>query len=201
MPFILGLTGGIGSGKTVASNRFATHGIEVVDADHIAREIVHTNPSTLRDISAHFGPEALKSDGSLDRELLRQRIFNNHSEKQWLEKLLHPIIRQQIIQQATQACSPYVIVAAPLLLETSLVKFVDRVLVIDCDEDLQVLRSVQRDKSSAETIKKIMQQQLNRSERLNLADDIIENNGSLDQLCQDVDRYHEQLMDAINYGN
>ena len=103
MPFILGLTGSIGSGKTAASDHFATHGIEVIDADLIARDLVQPKSSVLNDISAHFGPCVLKADGSLNREVLRQQVFDQPSEKQWLEKLLHPLIRQKILQQAQQA--------------------------------------------------------------------------------------------------
>ena len=196
MPFVLGVTGGIGSGKTAATNRFASHGIEVVDADIIAREVVQPKSPALQAIVTHFGSELLHSDGSLHREALRQHIFDKPTEKQWLENLLHPIIRQEILLQAQQAQSPYVIVAAPLLLETGLAKHVDRVLVIDCNEALQLSRTTERDNSSEGDIKKIMQQQLSRSERLAQADDIIENNGSLDQLHQAIDRYHEQLMQA-----
>jgi dephospho-CoA kinase len=208
MPFILGVTGGIGSGKSVATDHFFSLGIHVVDADVIAHQLVARGSPLLLTIKEHFGDDILLgsdelinadsnnvnlNNAELNRVKLREIVFNNPQEKKWLENLLHPLIRKKIRAELAAANSHYAILSAPLLFENNLQLEVDRVLVIDCDESLQHERASLRDNSDREMIKKIMQQQLDRSTRLARADDVIENMGSLADLKQSVEHYHHQL--------
>lgn len=187
---IIGLTGGIGSGKSEVSRRFEQLGITVVDADIVAREVVNIGSVALSEISAHFGQDILNSDGSLNRAKLRSRIFETPDEKYWLENLLHPIIRKEIVTQLAQSKTPYTILSSPLLLETKQDELVNRVLVIDATENMQIERASARDTNNKEQIKKIMAAQINRIERCQKADDIIENHGDLDELDLAVKKLH-----------
>lgn len=187
---IIGLTGGIGSGKSEVSRRFEQLGITVVDADIVAREVVNIGRVALSEISAHFGQDILNADGRLNRAKLRSRIFENPDEKHWLENLLHPIIRKEIVTQLAQSKTPYTILSSPLLLETKQDELVNRVLVIDATENMQIERASARDKNNKEQIKKIMAAQINRIERCQKADDIIENHGDLDELDLAVKKLH-----------
>ncbi len=191
---IIGLTGGIGSGKSEVSSRFEKLGITVIDADVVAREVVTLGKPALNTITEHFGSSILLADGNLDRKKLREVIFENPSEKLWLENLLHPIIRTEIITQLNLSKSPYAILASPLLLETNQHELVDRILVVDADEALQLTRASLRDASNEEQIKKIMLTQMSRSERCSNADDIIHNHGNLLELEQQVQNLHEQYL-------
>ena len=208
MPFILGVTGGIGSGKSAATDHFFSLGIHIVDADVIAHQLVSRGSRLLLTIKEHFGDDILlDSDGlsnadsnnvnlnnaELNRVKLREIVFNNPQEKKWLENLLHPLIRKKIRTELATANSHYAILSAPLLFENNLQLEVDRVLVIDCDESLQHERASLRDNSDRKIIEKIMQQQLDRNTRLARADDVIENMGSLADLKQSVEHYHHQL--------
>jgi len=187
---IIGLTGGIGSGKSEVSRRFEQLGITVVDADIVAREVVNIGSVALSEISVHFGQDILNADGSLNRAKLRSRIFETPDEKYWLENLLHPIIRKEIVTQLAQSKTPYTILSSPLLLETKQDELVNRVLVIDATENMQIERASARDKNNKEQIKKIMAAQINRIERCQKADDIIENHGDLDELDLAVKKLH-----------
>jgi dephospho-CoA kinase len=195
MPLIIGLTGGIGSGKSEASRRFAERGVAVVDADVVAREVVEPGAPALIQIAAHFGSDILDADGNLNRSKLRAIIFSNPAEKQWLESLLHPIINTEIRYQLAKAKSPYSILASPLLLETQQFQLVDRVLVIDTSEQLQLERATQRDKNNEAQIKAIMQTQLSRQERCARATDIINNHGSIDELDAQVEELYQRYLD------
>ena len=195
--FILGLTGGIGSGKSAAANRFASHGITVIDSDIIARQVVAKGQPALADIIEHFGPSVLTTDGELDRRWLRQRIFDSAVDKRWLEKLLHPLIRTETQKQIDAVKSIYGVLSIPLLLESNQEQLVDRVLVIDVDEDKQISRSCERDNMTASEAKAIIASQLPRHERLARADDVISNNGSLEDLYVNVDNYHQQLVKEL----
>ena len=195
MPLIIGLTGGIGSGKSEASRRFAERGVAVVDADVVAREVVEPGAPALIQIAAHFGSDILDADGHLNRSKLRAIIFSNPAEKQWLESLLHPIINTEIRYQLAKATSPYSILASPLLLETQQFQLVDRVLVIDTSEQLQLERATHRDKNNEAQIKAIMQTQLSRQERCARATDIINNHGSIDELDAQVEKLHQRYLD------
>lgn len=197
MPLIIGLTGGIGSGKSEASRRFAERGVAVVDADVVAREVVEPRAPALIQIAAHFGSDILDADGNLNRSKLRAIIFSNPEEKQWLESLLHPIINTEIRHQLAKATSPYSILASPLLLETQQFQLVDRVLVIDTSEQLQLERATHRDKNHEAQIKAIMQTQLSRQERCARATDIINNHGSIDELDAQVEKLHQRYLDLV----
>lgn len=194
MPLIIGLTGGIGSGKSEASKRFAERGILIVDADIVAREAVEPNSFALKQISDHFGKDILNASGELNRSNLRAIIFSNSSEKIWLESLLHPIINASIRQQLANASSAYAILASPLLLETKQFELVDRILVIDVDEQLQIERASQRDNNKPDQIKAIIQTQLSRQKRCARADDIILNNGNIAALDEQVEKLHQSYL-------
>lgn len=190
MPLIIGLTGGIGSGKSEASKRFAERGILIVDADVVAREVVEPGCTALTQIGAHFGKDILDKLGNLNRSKLREIIFSHPAEKQWLESLLHPIINASIRQQLADAQSAYAILASPLLLETQQFQLVDRILVIDANERLQIERAGQRDRNNETQIKAIMQTQLSRQERCARADDMIQNHGDINELDMQVEKLH-----------
>jgi dephospho-CoA kinase len=192
--YVVGLTGGIGSGKSAASDHFKQLGITIVDADYAAREVVKPGTSALQKIEQHFGDEIIQSNGKLDRGRLRQRIFASPDEKQWLETLLHPLIRTQMEMALQQAQSPYVILSAPLLIEGGLYQRCDRVLVVDIPETLQITRTANRDSNSEEQIKKIIGSQISRKERLQKADEILDNSGSLAELQQQVETLHTTYL-------
>ena len=192
--FVVGLTGGIGSGKTAASDHFKTLGIEIVDADVASRVVVEPNTPALKKIAEHFGPDILSPDQSLNRAKLRELIFSNPEEKQWLENLLHPLIRQHITHSLQTATSPYVIFVSPLLVESGQETLCDRLLVIDVPQDLQLKRTMQRDSNDAEQVKRIMASQADRNDRLQKATDVIENTAGLKQLQQKVETLHQQYL-------
>lgn len=175
---IIGLTGGIGSGKTTITNYFLALGVEIIDADIIAREVVSVNSPALKAIAKHFGDDYIQADGHLNRALLRSRIFSNKADKLWLNKLLHPLIRVNIVTQTKEAKSPYCILVAPLLIENNLLELVDRVLIVDVSETTQITRTLLRDSSSAQEIKAIIASQTSRAARVEVANDIINNDDS-----------------------
>lgn len=192
--FILGLTGGIGSGKTTVANLFHKQGIELVDADVIAREVVELGSAGLEAIEEHFGRSILQADGSLDRAKLRERIFTDESERIWLNSLLHPMIRQTMLSSAKNADSDYVILVVPLLFENGLDSLVDRTLVVDISPDLQIQRTAERDNVSEAQIANIIASQISREERLQKADDIIDNRGEIADLKEQVNRLHQLYL-------
>ena len=194
---IVGLTGGIGSGKSEVSRRFENLGIDVIDADVIARDVVSIGKPALNKIAEHFGQQILNTDRTLNRGKLRELIFNNQSEKKWLEDLLHPLVRTEIISQLNKSKSAYQILSSPLLLETSQQDIVDRILVVDADESLQISRAMQRDANNPDQIKKIMSTQMDRSKRRAKADDIISNHGDLDELDTQVKQLHSFYVNLI----
>jgi len=175
---IIGLTGGIGSGKTTVTNFFEELRIDVIDADVIARDVVAVNSPALKAIAEHFGNEYLQADGQLNRPLLRSKIFSSDLDKKWLNELLHPLIRHHIVEKTKSAKSLYCILVAPLLIENNLLALVDRVLIVDVSEATQIARTLLRDTSSAKEIKSIMASQTNREVRIEAADDIINNDES-----------------------
>lgn len=196
MTYVVGVTGGIGSGKSAATAEFEKLSITVVDADVVARQVVMPGTPCLQAIAEHFGNQLLTEGGELNRKALRQRVFSNPREKEWLNKLLHPAIRQELISQLEQADSPYVILSAPLLLENGLEKYCQRVLVVDVPESLQISRTIQRDDSPKKEVEAIMKAQLSRSERLKKANDVLNNDGSLEQLKQQVLQLHQRYLAA-----
>ena len=191
---IIGLTGGIGSGKSEVSRRFQALGTVVVDADEVARLVVEPGQPALADIAAHFGSHLVSADGHLNRALLRKIIFSQPEEKRWLEALLHPLINKEIRQQLADASSAYAILSSPLLLETRQHELVNRILVIDANETLQIARASSRDGNTSEQIKAIMATQLDREARISKADDIIHNHGDLLELDEQVNALHQKYM-------
>ncbi len=179
MAYIVGLTGGIGSGKSMIAELFAELGVPIVDADVVARDIVAKGSPLLEEIVLHFGEKVRLENGELNRAELRKLVFQNEQEKLWLNNLLHPAIREKMLQQLHSVDYPYVLWVVPLLIENNLMELCDRVLVIDVEPEIQILRASQRDKNSVELIKQIMQAQVSRELRLSVADDVIENNLSL----------------------
>jgi dephospho-CoA kinase len=185
--FIVGLTGGIGSGKTTVSDMFAKLNIDIIDADIAARTVVMPGSKALIAIEANFGPDFITPTGELDRTKLRSRIFSNSDDKTWLNNLLHPLIRTEILSQISQAKSNYCVLVAPLLIENNLQKLVNRVLVINIDEANQIARTAERDPSSVAEIKRIIASQMPSKQRLSFADDVINNQDiSLEEIQQQV---------------
>lgn len=192
--FVVGVTGGIGSGKTTATDYFAKLGIDIVDADIASRVVVEPGRPALQAIAEHFGEAILQQDGHLDRAALRQRIFADSTEKQWLEDLLHPLIAEEIEHALANARSPYAILVSPLLIEGGQHRLCNRILVIDAPETLQLSRTVARDNNDPEQVQRIIEAQASRQQRLEKADDVIENNGAVDTLHQQIDDLHQHYL-------
>ncbi|WP_460425080.1 dephospho-CoA kinase [Azotobacter armeniacus] len=190
-PWILGLTGGIGSGKSAAAQHFRTLGVHLVDADDAARWVVEPGRPVLAKIAEHFGEEVLLPDGRLDRAALRARVFRSVEERRWLERLLHPLIRQEIHSNLERATSPYAILVSPLLVETDQHKMAQRILVVDVPEPLQLERAMQRDQVDREQVEAIIKAQASREERLRHADDVLMNDRDLCWLHSEVERLHQ----------
>lgn len=189
-PWILGLTGGIGSGKSAVAEQFASLGVHTVDADQAARWVVEPGRTALLQIAQHFGDGVLLPTGELNRAALRERIFADPAERQWLERLLHPLIRSEIADHLARADSPYAIMVSPLLIESGQYRTVDRVLVVDVPEMLQIARTVARDQASEEQVRAILKVQAAREERLRHADDVLVNDRDLSWLRSEVERLH-----------
>jgi dephospho-CoA kinase len=192
--FVVGLTGGIGSGKTAVSNRFAALGIDIVDADVVARVVVEPGTPALAQIREHFGADILQADGQLDRAKLRSVVFADAQAKRWLEQVLHPLIAAEVSRQLQAAASPYALFVSPLLIEAGQIDFCDRVVVVDAPEVAQLSRTTARDNNTEAQVKSIMGAQLSRNERLASASDVIDNSGSLEQLDQAVDALHHTFL-------
>lgn len=190
----IGLTGGIGSGKTTVSDMFAEFGVPVIDMDVIARQVVAPGSPALKDISRTFGATVFNKDGSLNREALRQQIFESNELRVELEKILHPLIRAETEQQLSRLQASYCIIVIPLLTESKQQSLVDRILVIDAPESLQISRTMRRDNISEQDARKILDSQTDRTTRLQSADDIIENSGDMDTLRLRVGQLHEQYI-------
>jgi len=192
--FVLGITGGIGSGKTAVTDEFEKLGINIIDADIAARAVVAPGSIGLKAIHQHFGDDILQSDGTLDRAKLRKIIFEDNHEKKWLEALTHPLIREEIISGLKNSTSPYTILVSPLLIESGQHQLVDRILVVDVPVELQIERASKRDNNSIEQIKAIIASQVDREKRLSYADDIITNDQTIEHLQQQVTQLHQQYL-------
>ena len=194
--FVVGLTGGIGSGKSAAAKLFSELGVSIVNADQIARDIVEPGSAALDAIAEHFGSDILLDDGALDRAQLRQKIFANPNERQWLEQLTHPLIGTAIFDflnaKRNDNEAPYRILESPLLMETSQQQLAQRLLLIDVPEAVQIARTMARDNNTEEQVRAIIEAQMSREEKRSRADDIIENTGTLEQLQQRVSALHEK---------
>lgn len=192
----VGLTGGIGCGKSTVCELFASLGASIIDTDELAREVVLPGTPALQQLVEHFGESFILEDGSLNRQQLRERVFSNPAERELLERITHPAIRKLLEQRMAAVNSPYVVIAIPLLLEKSWQDRIDRVLVIDCDEELQLERASKRDSNSREQILRIIHSQIPRQQRVEAADDIIHNDAdikSLKEQVQQLHRYYTQL--------
>ena len=194
-PLRIGLTGGIASGKSTVTQRFAELGVPVIDADVASRNVVEPGTPGLAQVVQRFGPQVLDAAGRLNRPALRALIFHDSSSRQALDAILHPLIRTEMEREAAEAQGPYVVMAIPLLVEGgSAAKRVDRVLVVDADETLQIQRLRARDGSSEEQARAILASQASRAARLAAADDVLSNAGTVAELRQAVDRLHEQYL-------
>jgi dephospho-CoA kinase len=193
MGLVVGLTGGIGSGKSAVAERFAALGVPVIDADLIARELVRPGSPALGQLARRFGPRVLRS-GELDRAYLRELVFRDPGQRQRLEAVLHPLIRQEIQLRIAACGAPYCIVVIPLLFETGQTDLVDRVLVVDAPAEVQVQRTRDRDGVSADQVRAILAAQVDRDARLRQADDILVNDGALEGLDQQVARLHTKYL-------
>ncbi len=194
MKFVLGLTGGIGSGKSAASQWFEAQGIAVVDADIVAREIVDIGQPALQQIQQAFGDWVLLEDGSLNRRALRKYIFQSPEARKTLENITHPAIRTSIIQQLHAAQSPYAILVSPLLFETNQHELTQHTLLIDAAIELQIQRASQRDGQNVEQIQKIIAAQMPREQKRAMADDIVLNDGELEHLYAHLTPLHEKYL-------
>lgn len=197
----IGLTGGIGSGKSTVARRFAQLGVPIIDADIIAREVVEPGNPALDEIVAAFGHQVLQADGTLDRAELRNTVFATQQKRIQLESILHPRIHAQILTQIEQLSAPYCIVAIPLLAESKRDYPLDRVLVVDISKALQLERTAARDHQPASKINPIIQSQATRERRLKLADDIINNSGPLDDLYSQIDKLHDKYLTLTNLAS
>ena len=194
MPLRIGLTGGIASGKSTVADLFAELGVPVIDTDIIAREVVVPGQPALNEIRATFGDAVILPDGTLDRTAMRRLVFADDGNRRALEAILHPRIQQETTRQSGEAGGNYQLIVVPLLTESPLKSFVDRVLVVDCDEDTQIERLLSRDADSIEQARRILEAQASRSERLAIADDIIHNDASLAATASQVSALHDSYV-------
>jgi dephospho-CoA kinase len=192
----IGLTGGIACGKTTVANLFAALGATIVDTDLLAREVVAPGSALLPQIAAHFGPAILAADGSLDRRELRSRVFADPAERRWLEALTHPAIRALTDERCNAAPGPYSIVAIPLLVETGAACRFDRVLVVDCEPEVQLARLIARDGTTREEAQRMLAAQAPREARLAVANEVIHNDGDMASLRDQVEKLHRQYVQA-----
>jgi len=194
--FRIGLTGGIASGKSTVANLFAALGVPIVDTDLLSREVVAPGSPLLSQITDHFGEQVRESDGGLNRQELRKRIFADPEQRKWLEALLHPAIRELTDARCEAATGPYVIVAIPLLVETAGKARFDRVLVVDCEPEIQLARLIARDGTGRDEAARTLAAQATRGERLAVADDVIHNDGDIARLRDQVEKLHRQYVTA-----
>ena len=179
---IIGLTGGIGSGKSAAANFFQNEGISVIDTDQLARKVIEKDTPGYSKVVDSFGANILDNNDSIDRAKLREGVFHDNEKRKILESITHPLVRELMVQKISSSTSPYSIIMVPLIFETNSAKNYDRVLVIDCDVEIQLARATIRDENSADLIQKIIDSQCSRSERLSIANDVIPNNNSIEDL-------------------
>ena len=195
---IIGITGGIGSGKSAASDYLGAKGITVVDADQVSRQVVEPGQPALEQIRTQFGDQVLQADGTLDRAALREIVFADPEQRKSLEAITHPAIAREMQRQLQASRSPYTILVSPLLLETDQYHLVDRVLLVDVPESVQVERTARRDGVPGDQVRHIMAAQMDREDRRRRADDIVVNDGSLEDLHARLDELHERYLDLAH---
>ena len=198
--FRVGLTGGIACGKTTVADMFAALGAQIIDTDELARDVVEPGEPALESVIEHFGSAILDDDGRLDRRALRRLVFSDPEKRHLLEQIIHPAIRQRMIESSAIVRGPYQVLIIPLLVESHSDGQVDRVLVVDCDEEVQIRRLMNRDHESRETAENMLAAQISRQDRLDHADDIIDGGSNLEALQQRVkqlDRYYRELTTSL----
>ena len=196
---IIGLTGGIGSGKSAAADYFIDLGVDVIDADMAAKNALQKNSKGYDLFINKFGNKYLDSNKNINRELLRKNIFSNQMNKNTVENIIHPIVQNEILDFIANKKSPYCIVMVPLIFETNSSKYYDRILLIDCDVEMQISRSSARDNQSVKNIEQIISKQASREQRLSIADDVISNSSSLKDLHNNVLRIHKKYLEILNH--
>ncbi|AZT84558.1 dephospho-CoA kinase [Marinobacter sp. NP-4(2019)] len=196
---VIGLTGGIGSGKSTVARMFGALGVHWVDADDVARQVVEPGTPALARIAEHFGADILQADGSLDRARLRTIVFEQPEERAWLEGLLHPVIREDLIRQLHPAdySLPYVLLVSPLLLETDQHQLVEKVVVVDVPVEVQLSRTMARDDNDRAQVERIIAAQMPREKRLQKADEVVDNNKELSDVERQVGELHKKFMVAF----
>lgn len=191
---IIGLTGGIGSGKSVASDKFKSLGITIVDADIASRTVVEPGKPALKEIEDHFGSGIITAEGKLDRNNLREIIATDPEERKWLESVTHPKIGEQITKEISESTSVYTLFVAPLLLETNSQEMCSRVVVVDVPKDVQIRRTAKRDKVSPNQVEQMVAAQMEREKRLEKADDVLLNSGTIEDLEKQVEELHKKYI-------
>jgi dephospho-CoA kinase len=191
---IVGLTGGIGSGKSVAGDFFIELGIDVIDADHVSKNILDDNESAKKLFLEQFGEKFIDKNNNVDRALLRDEIFKNEDKKEALESIIHPLVREEILNFIENSNSIYKIIMVPLIYETDSQDFYDKIVVVDCKEKNQIIRASKRDNKTKNDIINIMKNQASSVERLSIADEVIKNDSSLDDLKKQVIKVHQKLL-------
>ena len=194
---IIGLTGGIGSGKSVASDKFKSLGITIVDADVASRTVVEPGKPALKEIEDHFGSGIITAEGKLDRNNLREIIATDPEERKWLESVTHPKIGEQITKEISESTSVYTLFVAPLLLETNSQEMCSRVVVVDVPKDVQIQRTAKRDKVSPNQVEQMVAAQMEREKRLEKADDVLLNNGTIEDLEKQVEELHKKYIQMV----
>ncbi|HEX5765262.1 MAG TPA: dephospho-CoA kinase [Woeseiaceae bacterium] len=200
-PLRIGLTGGIASGKSMIADMFAARGVPIIDTDVIAREVVQPGEPALNEIERQFGPEVISPDGRLDRRRLREIVFSDDGKREELEAILHPRIRDAAVLQSSAAGGEYQVIVVPLLVESPMRQWMDRILVVDCSEETQLQRLLERDAESREQARRMIRAQASREERLAIADDVIGNDrtkAEADDQVENLHRFYRGLANAAH---
>ena len=193
-PLRIGLTGGIASGKSTVANYFADLGVPIIDTDVIAREVVAPGAPALDEIREIFGDDVFQLGGTLDRKAMRKIVFSDDVKRQQIEDILHPRIRDAVYQQVTATSGPYLIIVVPLLFGSTMTDFMDRVLVVDCSEEVQLDRLLARDTENEEQARRMIASQASREQRLSIADDVVQNDGDKEDTRQRVNALHNEYL-------
>ena len=191
---IVGLTGGIGSGKSIAGDFFIELGIDVIDADHVSKNILDDNESAKKLFLENFGEKFIDKNNNIDRALLRDEIFKDENKKEVLESIIHPLVREEIFNFIENSDSVYKIIMVPLIYETNSQDFYDKIVVVDCKEENQINRASKRDNKTKDDIINIIKNQASSDERMSIADEVIKNDSSLDDLKKQVIKVHQKLL-------